>query len=423
MHSWVPALLAVAAALLIAAGTVLRQRASRASGAITAGWWVGAAIALLGFTLQASALGLGSILLVQPLVVLAVLFALPLEAWADHRRPARIEWTWGGVLVACVATFLLVAHPEPSMRRPEPLVEWITFASIAVVPLVLVWLAERSSPHYRALFYGLTAGILFGVSALLVKGVIYQLTHAPFGMFLRPEIYLFVVVVIGAIVAQQKGFGAGDLQTSFPAMTVMEPAVAMVLGVILLGENLKVSVMTAVFLGVVLAVMVRAVIELAKLSAIRGYEEAVIAEEQAAEEQAAQEVLAEELAAEVEAVALEEAALEEADVENTDVEDADGGEVGEHGTADATGESASADVDDRQNSPGGSVPGGGPASCTYADHPDGYAADPDSGCAGTGRAEPGLGRADADAAGGPAERRHQASAKTPDGVSWPTPAR
>ena len=74
------------------------------------------------------------------------------------------------------------------------------------------------------------------------------------------------------MLAQQRGFGAGDLQTSFPAMNVMEPAVAMALGVVLLGENLKVSVPTALFLGIVLAAMVRSVVELAKSSAVRGEE-------------------------------------------------------------------------------------------------------------------------------------------------------
>ncbi|SKZ27791.1 Uncharacterised protein [Mycobacteroides abscessus subsp. abscessus] len=55
-------------------------------------------------------------------------------------------------------------------------------------------------------------------------------------------------------------------------MNVMEPAVAMALGVVLLGENLKVSVPTALFLGIVLAAMVRSVVELAKSSAVRGEE-------------------------------------------------------------------------------------------------------------------------------------------------------
>lgn len=268
MHSWLPALLAILAALLIASGTVLRQRASRASGAITR--WVGAGIALCGFALQASALGLGSILLVQPLVVLAVLFALPFEAWADRRHPAAKEWAWGAVLVACVVTFLLIARPEPSARRPHDLVMWATVVAVAGVILACVAVAERSSPHYKALFYGLASGTLFGVSALLVKTVIYQMTHHFAHTFTKPEVYLLAFVATAAVIAQQKGFGAGDLQTSFPAMNVMEPAVAMALGVILLGENLKVSVPTAMFLGIVLALMIRSVIELAKMAAVRG---------------------------------------------------------------------------------------------------------------------------------------------------------
>jgi len=272
VHSWLPALLAVSAALLIAGGTVLRQRASRASGAITPGWWLGAAIAIVGFVLQASALGLGSILLVQPLVVLAVLFALPLEAWADHRHPKAKEWAWGAILVGCVATFLLISRPEPSLRRPNEAVMWGAVVAVVAVVAACVVFAERSSPHYRALFYGLAAGTLFGVSALLIKTVVYQATHVYLLTFTKPEIYLLVLVAVGAVVAQQKGFGAGDLQTSFPAMNVMEPAVSMALGVVLLGENLKVSVPTALFLGIVLAAMVRAVVELAKASAVRGEE-------------------------------------------------------------------------------------------------------------------------------------------------------
>ena len=166
MHSWLPALLATAAALLIAGGTVLRQRASRASGAITPGWWLGAAIAIAGFALQASALGLGSILLVQPLVVLAVLFALPLEAWADHRHPQLKEWAWGAILVGCVATFLLISRPEPSLRRPNEAVMWGAVVAVVAVVAACVVFAERSSPHYRALFYGLAAGTLLVVAMI-----------------------------------------------------------------------------------------------------------------------------------------------------------------------------------------------------------------------------------------------------------------
>ena len=270
MHTWLPAILAVLAALLIALGTVVRQRESAESGAINARWWLGAGIAILGFAAQATALGLGRILLVQPLIVLAVLVALPLEAWADDRHPRGNEWAWGLVLVGCVGTFLVIARPEQSARRPDVATLAIATTAVIVAVAVLVALAEKSrSNHYRALFYGLASGVLFGVSALLVKSVIMRAMTDWHEVFSHASIYVLLVVAPGAIVAQQRGFGAGDLQTSFPAMNVMEPAVAMALGLLVLGEEIKVGVTTALFLGIVLALMIRAVIELARLAASR----------------------------------------------------------------------------------------------------------------------------------------------------------
>lgn len=268
MHTWAPILLAIGAAVLIAVGTVLRQRASAASGAITAGWSLGAAIALTGFLLQASALGLGSILVVQPLVVLTVLFALPMEAWIDHRRLRRSEWMWGLILVACVVGFLVLARPVSTDRRPHMLVMILTVSILVIGLIAVVWNAEYCrSAHFRALSYGIAAGALFGVSALLIKAVAMRILDDPLSVFRHAELYLMVIVVVLAIVAQQRGFGAGDLQTSFPAMNVMEPAVAMVLGIALLGENVYVGAPSAVSLVVVGLIAGTAVVRLAQEAA------------------------------------------------------------------------------------------------------------------------------------------------------------
>lgn len=219
---------------------------------------------MCGFAFQAAALGLGPILLVQPLVTFAVLFALPLEAWADHRRPLRIEWIWGAVLVVCVTLFLTIAQPEPSSRRPNNLLTVAIVGSVVAVLLCCVFVAERANRHYKALLYGVVGGTLFGMSAMLVKTVINQFVDDGLRTFDQPDIYLFLVVAGFAVVAQQRGFGAGELQTSFPALTVTELVASMALGIALLGENISVSVSTALFLGLVLAAVVRAVLELAK---------------------------------------------------------------------------------------------------------------------------------------------------------------
>lgn len=274
VHQLLPALLAVGAALLIAGGTVLRQRASAVFGRITASWWLGAAIALTGFGLQAGALAVGTLLLVQPLLVLAVLFALPLEAWADHRHPSRGEWMWGVLLAASVALFLVAAAPSPTDARPNHVILAGTISVVIVVLIGLVVIGEWSSAHYRSLSYGLVSGTFFGVSALLVKSVLYQVLHYPAVVLTRPEVYLFIVAAVGGVLAQQRAFSAGELQTSFPAMIVMEPTVSMLLGMALLGERVRVTSWQAVFVVAILVVLVRAVVELAKLSAIRGDQQA-----------------------------------------------------------------------------------------------------------------------------------------------------
>lgn len=280
MHTWAPILLAITAAVLIAGGTVLRQRASAASGAITAGWWLGAVIALAGFGLQAAALGLGSILVVQPLVVLAVLFALPMEAWIDRRRFERAEWLWGLTLVVCVVLFLVLARPVSTDRRPNVVVMGITVGALVLGIIGIVVNAERCrSAHFRALSYGLASGALFGVSALLIKAVALRIVDDPLSVLPHAELYLLIAVIVLAIVAQQRGFGAGDLQTSFPAMNVMEPTVAMILGVALLGENIYVSAPTAVFLCVVALVAATAVVKLAQDAAVRGGQRSETCEE------------------------------------------------------------------------------------------------------------------------------------------------
>ena len=85
----IAALLALGAALFIAIGDVIHQRSAQE---ITdepvshldlfmrllrdSQWWLGSVVAAVGFALQAAALGFGSVLLVQAVLVTSLLFAL-----------------------------------------------------------------------------------------------------------------------------------------------------------------------------------------------------------------------------------------------------------------------------------------------------------------------------------------------------------
>ena len=89
----IAALLAVAAALMIGIGDVLEQRSAQQVTDKPVGtvalfrrllrdrrWWAGSLVAGAGFGLQAAALGLGSVVLVQALSVTSLLFALVISA-------------------------------------------------------------------------------------------------------------------------------------------------------------------------------------------------------------------------------------------------------------------------------------------------------------------------------------------------------
>ena len=76
--------------------------------------------------------------------------------------------------------------------------------------------------------------------------------------------YLLALVGVGATLLQQSAFHAGSLQASVPAMLVLEPVVAVLLGQVVLGEHLDVSTPSAVVLGIALAVMAVATVALGR---------------------------------------------------------------------------------------------------------------------------------------------------------------
>ena len=77
-------------------------------------WWAGhRRRAVTGYAFQAVALAFGSLLLVAPLLVSALLFALPLSARLAHRRVTRAEWGWAMLLTVALGVFVALARTQP----------------------------------------------------------------------------------------------------------------------------------------------------------------------------------------------------------------------------------------------------------------------------------------------------------------------
>ena len=75
-------------------------------------WIAGLLTAGVGLVLHAVALAHGQLAVVQPLLVSGMLFALPVSALLERRRPSGVEWLWALILVAGLAAFLVAARPS-----------------------------------------------------------------------------------------------------------------------------------------------------------------------------------------------------------------------------------------------------------------------------------------------------------------------
>ena len=230
-------------------------------------WWAGTVGDTGGFVVQAAALGVGALLLVQPLLVTTVLFALPLEARLTGRRIGRPEIRWAVVLVAALALFVVIGEPTAGVDQ-APLGVWLPSLTVLLVLLVLCVLAAgRKRGPRRAALLAVATGLAYGLVAALTKSVVDLLGEGPLALITSWETWVLLAAVLGGTLLQQTAFGAGPLAASLPAVTVGEPIVAAVLGVLVLGEQVRADGLEWGLIGLLVVLMIVATAALSRSSA------------------------------------------------------------------------------------------------------------------------------------------------------------
>jgi drug/metabolite transporter (DMT)-like permease len=272
---------ALLAAFFAAVGIVVRQRAIQAGAAnpgesaaiVTSwirqpSWWAGTLGAVGGYVFQALALAHGSLLLVQPLLVSSLLFVLPLGARFSNQHVRGRDWGWALLLTAALTVFVLVGQPREGHYRP-PVPAWsVALAGAVPVVIVCVAAARRTVGRPRAMLLATAVAVLLGMIAVLTKVSTHRLAlHGWHGLLTVPAPYLLVALAVAVTVLQQSAFHAGALQASVPIMLVGEPVVAVLLGVVILGEHLIVRGAGALILALAVGAMTAATIALARDSA------------------------------------------------------------------------------------------------------------------------------------------------------------
>lgn len=221
-------------------------------------WWWGGLAAAASFALQAVALVLGSVVLVQALQVTALLFALPTNARLTGHPVRRREWLWALLLAGAVAVFVIVGDPAAGYQRGS-LAAWLIVAVVLGPALALCVLGARvCSGPVAAVLLAVVSASSWALFAVLTKGVVEVFRDGPGAVLRAPELYAWIFAALVGTVFQQSAFRASTLTASLPAMTVAEPVVASVLGVTVLGETLdtpgpQMFILVAAVVAVVIA--------------------------------------------------------------------------------------------------------------------------------------------------------------------------
>ncbi len=243
--------LVLLAAVVNACSTVLQRRAARDEpdeAAFSIGMlfdlvrrpsWIGGILCMIvGFLLQAAALTVGRIAVVQPLLTAELPLTLLLAAWVfGHGLPAR-EWIAIGAMAVGLAGFVFCLSPSGGDVLAASTVRWVVALAIGlavVVALTLVGRTRHGQPRAAAL--GLATGTLFGIVAALVAGVGAAWAGGLPGLLTAWQTYAVIVLGPTSFFLLQSALQAGELDASQPGFTLMNPVVGVLWGVFVFGEQ------------------------------------------------------------------------------------------------------------------------------------------------------------------------------------------
>lgn len=206
-------------------------------GLLSSGYWVLGTLMLgAAVVLQLVSITFAPLIVVQPLGAVALVVTTWFSSRATGvplgRRARRAVWTCIGGVGIFVAIAAFVGHESAIDRR-----QLITVLVILAVVLALVLLSFRFvAKHRSALYYIIGAGVLYGFVATLAKVTLNRIVNHTFD-------WVTVLAIVGVIVASalggyfvQNAYSSGSADLVIAGLTVIDPIVAVGIGVIVLGE-------------------------------------------------------------------------------------------------------------------------------------------------------------------------------------------
>ena len=201
-------------------------------------WLIGTLALFTGYLFQAGALDRGRLSIIQPLLVTTVVFALPLGYFLTRQHVGRREVVGAAVIIIGLGLFVYFGDPAGGNENASNS-QWAIAIALLSVLSVLLLVFGSGDLSMKAATYGTVAGILFGLSSALTKPTLDYLHESVGTMLSHWECYALAVAGVLGFVLQQVSLGTGRLAPSVATVSVANPIVGILIGIVLLDERLS----------------------------------------------------------------------------------------------------------------------------------------------------------------------------------------
>ena len=203
-------------------------------------WLLGGLFLIGTFGFQALALYFGPLSMVQPVLVLELIFTLGLRVFLLHDGIA--SRTWSAALMICLGlgAFLVVASPSEGTHVPNAGQWMLAVGTRALIVVALLLLARYGSAARRAALFGAATAVVWSVDAAFMKQTVDELAHSGLpGLLTHWPLYAMIATGVLGTILLQAAYAVGPLAASQAPVLIVDPLASIVLGIELFHEQLR----------------------------------------------------------------------------------------------------------------------------------------------------------------------------------------
>jgi len=201
-------------------------------------WLLGFGLVAASYGLQSVALSFGPLSLVQSIMVSEILFAAPVSARLHHQRVGP-RLVLGAAAVAAGLPLALAAS-SPHDGNPEASGPAWVLTIVCVGAVAGLAVASRPLLHgvARASALAFAGAVVMGSQSALLDVSLVNLREGPAAVATAWQSYVLVIASVVGGWLIQAAYRDGPLVASLPMLDAGEPTVAVLIGVLLFGEQL-----------------------------------------------------------------------------------------------------------------------------------------------------------------------------------------